>query len=190
MTPNNRNMVRKAMKNGAQIVVDHGERLDEFIKVYEQTMQSHNASEYYYFQRQYFEFIRDKMKENIIFFYADYEGKVISASIFFYNQQFMHYHLSGTLAEYRKLAAANLLLSSAAEWAAEHGISKLHLGGGVEAEDSLLEFKKHFNRNGLLDFSIGRNIFNREVFDELVELREKNDKDFDSSRPYLIKYRG
>ncbi|MGN0141599.1 MAG: lipid II:glycine glycyltransferase FemX [Roseburia sp.] len=190
MTPNNRNMVRKAIKNGVQIVTDHGERLDEFIEIYEKTMQKHHAAEYYYFEKQYFEYLRDYMKENVIFFYAVYQEKTISASIFFYNAQYMHYHLSGTLQEYRNLAAANLLLSRAAEWAAEHGIGRLHLGGGVEAEDSLLAFKKHFNRNGLIDFCIGRTIFDEEMYEELVDLRVQHDKNFDATKKYLIKYRG
>ncbi len=36
---------------------------------------------------------------------------------------------------------------------------EFHLGGGVENEDSLLRFKKHFNRNGLIDFCIGSKVF-------------------------------
>ena len=102
----------------------------------------------------------------------------------------MHYHLSGTLPEYRKLAAANLLLSKAADWAAERGIKKFHLGGGVAEEDSLLSFKKHFNRKGLLDFCIGRTIFDKKAFDELIELRKQSNDDFENdSGSYLIKYR-
>ena len=96
---------------------------------------------------------------------------------------------SSDLPEYRKLASANLLLSEAANWAAERGIREFHLGGGVEIEDSLLTFKKHFNRNGLLDFCIGRNIFNQQAFDDLVSIRIEKDKTFDDSKPFLIKYR-
>lgn len=190
MTPNNRNMVRKAKKNGVQIIFDHGERIREFQKIYESTMQRNHAEDYYYFGEEYFDYLVDEMRDYTIYFYAIYEGRPISASIFFYNRQYMHYHLSGTLQEYRNLASTNLLLSEAANWANDHGIARLHLGGGVEAEDSLLSFKKHFNRSGLTDFYIGRNIFLPEVYDELVELRARTDPDFDISKPYMIKYRG
>jgi Uncharacterized protein involved in methicillin resistance len=189
MTPNNRNMVRKAKKNGIEIKTDRGEKIREFRKIYEKTMRNNGAEEYYYFQPEYFDFINQGMKDNTIYFYAIYQDMPISAAIFFYNNQFMHYHLSGTLPEYRKLAASNLLLSEAANWAAERGIRKFHLGGGVGIEDSLLTFKKHFNRNGLLDFSIGRTIFNQEAFEYLVELRRENDSSFDDAKPFLIKYR-
>ncbi len=190
MTPNNRNMVRKAVKNEIEIIMDQGERLEDFKKIYELTMKNNGADAYYYFEHEYFDYLLRAMNQNLIFFYALYQGKPVSASIFFYNQAYMHYHLSGTLPEYRSLAAANLLLSKAADWAADYGIKKFHLGGGVGIEDSLLKFKKHFNRNGLLDFCIGRTIFDREAFDALVHLRKKNDVNFDEEAPFLIKYRG
>lgn len=190
MTSNNRNMVRKAKKNGIEIIIDNGERLEKFINIYEATMKRNEAEEYYYFNKAHFEYLIEEMKDNIIFFYAVYQGKIVSTSIFLYNQDYMHYHLSGTLPDYRSLAATNLLLSQAADWAVEHRIGKFHLGGGVGMEDSLLSFKKHFNRKGLIDFCIGRNIFDKEVFWKLVELRKRKDQTFDDTKPFLIKYRG
>lgn len=190
MTPNNRNMVRKARKNGVEIIYDKGEHLEEFIEIYEKTMHKNKAESYYYFEKEYFEFLIHNLKDHIMFFYALYDGKIISASVFFYNQQYMHYHLSGTLPDYGRLAATNLLISEAADWAAKQGIRMLHLGGGVEAEDSLLTFKKHFNRNGLIDFYIGRNVFIPDIYNELVELRAKVDESFDRNKKFMIKYRG
>ena len=189
MTPNNRNMVRKAKKNGIKIVTDRGERIEEFRKIYEATMKENEAEQYYYFEKEYFDYLIREFGEHTIFFYAFYEEIPVSASIFFYNNNYMHYHLSGTDPRYRKLAAANLLLSEAANWAAEHGIKKLHLGGGLGQDDSLLAFKKHFNRNGLIDFYIGSNIFDQMVFGKLVELRKKHDEKFDVSQSFLIQYR-
>ncbi len=62
---------------------DKGERIDEFVEIYNETMQNHNADEYYFFEKKYFEFIKTQMKENLLFGYAEYEGKIVSASIFF-----------------------------------------------------------------------------------------------------------
>lgn len=189
MTPNCRNMIRKAERNGIRIVADHGEGLDDFLEIYEVTMKKNQAEDYYYFERAYFEYLIEHMRDNMIFLYAQYEGKVISASIFFYNEWYMHYHLSGTLPEYNKLGATNLLLGKAADFAAERGIAYFHLGGGVSDADSLLSFKKHFNRNGLIDFYIGRNIFDEECFHELVAKRKELDESFDLDRKFMIKYR-
>lgn len=190
MTPNNRNMVRKAKNHGIEIFCDCGERITEFEEIYRATMQKNHAEEYYYFAEDYFRCLIEEMSQNTIFFYAEYEGKIISASIFLYNDVYMHYHLSGTLPEYNKLGATNLLLTEAANWAARHGIRQMHLGGGVENADGLLRFKKHLNRNGLIDFCIGRNIFLPAEFDWLVDLRSRNDVKFDRERKFLILYRG
>lgn len=189
MDSKNRNMIRKAQKSGVSIFCDNGEYLDAFIDIYNSTMDQKKAQEYYYFSRDYYYFLRDNMKENVIFFYAVYEKRVIGASIFFFNENFLHYHLSGTYIEFRKLAPTNLLLYEAALWANDHGISKLHLGGGVGSEDSLFGFKKQFNKNGYLSFYVGRTIFNQKAYKQLMQLRKKNDTNFDLNNNFLIQYR-
>lgn len=189
MDPKNRNMVRKAMKNNVEIFSDSGEHLEEFIEIYNETMKRNQAEDYYYFKRDYFEYLQREFQNNLVFFYAVYQGKIISAAMFFYNEHFMHYHLSGTLWEYRKLASVNLLLYEAALWGSRRGIQKLHLGGGMEKDDSLYGFKKQFNRSGALPFTIGRYIFNQEAFRELVKKRAEADCTFDIGKPFLIKYR-
>ena len=101
----------------------------------------------------------------------------------------MHYHLSGTLMDFRPYAPTNLLLYSAALWASERGIKKLHLGGGVGTEDSLFNFKKQFNKKGRIPFFIGRTIVDREIYDYLLDLRKKSDPLFDKNNGYYIQYR-
>ncbi len=190
MVPNSRKNVRKAKKNNVQIMFDYGERINDFIRIYEDTMEHNSAEEYYYFQREYFDFLLKEMKDHVIIFYAIYDQKPVSATLFFYNEKYMHYHLAGTLSAYRTLAAMNLLISEAANWASSRGIQKLHLGGGVGTDDSLLSFKKQFTKDGLIDFCIGRNIFIPEVYEELIDLRVKSDQEFDPEKPFLIRYRG
>lgn len=190
MTPNARNMTRKAEKNGVEIRIDHGENLNEFITIYNETMRYNHVGDYYFFEQSYYEDMIENMKDHVVFFYAVYDKRIISASIFLYNDQFMHYHLSGTLPEFRKMAAANLILTRAAYWACDRGIKYFHLGGGVDNEDSLLRFKKHFNRNGQIDFCIGRRIFLPDKYEEFVNLRKKMDAGFNERTNFLIQYRG
>lgn len=189
MSSNCRQNIRKAIRNGIKIFWDHGEQLEHFIHVYEATMRYHDAEEYYFFKKQYFQYFLDNLRENMCIFYAAYEGMVVCAALFLFNGEYIHYHLGGTLAEYRNLGAMNLLLYEAAKWGEEKGIKTMHLGGGVQAEDSLLRFKKQFNRNGLLDFCIGKMVFMQEIYDELVEIRKRKDKDFLKKKRLLIEYR-
>ncbi|MBU9723459.1 MULTISPECIES: lipid II:glycine glycyltransferase FemX [Bacillaceae] len=185
----NQNMIRKAKKVGVEIKQDNGERLDDFIRIYESTMDNNKASEYYYFSSDYYEFLRKEMSENVSFFYACKEEEIIGASIFLYNDQYMHYHLSGTQKEFREFASMNLLLYEAALWAEKKGIKQFHLGGGVSATDSLFKFKKQFNKNGYKHFYIGRNIFDEQVYNHLLQIRKMIDPKFNINNDKLIQYR-
>ena len=189
MDSKNRNMVRKAQKNGVTVFHDKGEHLSEFVAIYEATMEHNEASRYYYFENSYYQYLIEHMRDNIEFFYSCYEGRIIGASLFFFNEEYMHYHLSGMYAQYRHLAATNLLLYEASLWASEKGIRLLHLGGGIEADDSLFGFKKQFNKNGRLPFYVGRIIFDKEAYQELLRFRKKKDENFDENNGFMIQYR-
>lgn len=189
MESSNRNMIRKAIKSGVTIKHDKGENIDTFIDIYNSTMDGHNAEGYYYFEKKYYEFLIENMKDNIEFFYSYLDGKIIGTSIFFFNDEFMHYHLSGVYKEYKKYASTNLLLYEAANWANEHGIKKLHLGGGLNKGDSLFKFKKKFNKHGIVPFYVGRMICDKVKYKELLDVRKKFDSTFDINNNYLIQYR-
>lgn len=184
-----RNRVRKALKNGVTIQIEEKEHLEEFIDIYKQTMIRNNADDYYFFDQKYFDYIFDSMKNNIKLFCAYYENKIIGAVIFFFNENYMHYHLSGMLEEYKSLASINLLTYQAAVWASQRGIKALHLGGGVGKEDSLFHFKEKFNKNGKIDFCIGRNIFDKKQYENLMQIRRKTDESFEENNKLMIQYR-
>lgn len=185
----NKNVIRKAVKNGISISWDHGENIDAFISIYNQTMCRKNADDYYFFDRQYFAYLVKNMHNNLIVFYASYNDEIIGSSLFLYNEKYMHYHLSGSLEKYHSLGATNYLIYEAAKWASRNGITMLHLGGGVGVADSLFDFKKQFNKNGLVDFCIGGNIFLPEVYKSLINFRKDHDQNFDEAKPYFVKYR-
>jgi len=186
----NRNMIKKAIKNGVKVTIDYGSKIAEFIDIYESTMDENHARKYYYFEKSYYEYIISNMSENTIFFYASNEnGEIISAAIFFFNDKYMHYHLSGTKKEYRSFASMNLILYEAALWANKNGIIQLHLGGGLNTDDGLFRFKYKFNGKGKLPFAIGRNIFSKKTYDYLLKKRFELDSNFDKNNGNLIQYR-
>ena len=115
---------------------------------------------------------------------------MISCAIILYSDRYAHYHLSGMRTDSRQYGSMNLLLFEAAKWAQENGKELLHLGGGVEGEDSLYRFKKQFNKYGQLNYWIGSNIFISEKFNELVEKRKKLDAKWNDQNNLMIKYRG
>lgn len=172
----NRNVIRKAIKSGVQIYWGRSsELIEEFIPLYNFTMNRDSAMDYYYFKKDFYRSLLDDLKYNSLIFYAVYEQKTISMSIILFGNDNMHYHLSASDREYNKLAATNLLLYEAACWGQENGYKKFHLGGGLDSkEDSLYKFKKAFNKKSETHFSIGKKIFNQAKYDWLEEIRSEN----------------
>ena len=183
----NRNMIRKAEKNG--IVIKHGqgiELFDDFIQIYNATMDKDHAEEYYYFKPEFYKSIHDDLKDNYEMFWAEYEGKIIAMSIMIFANGRLNYHLSGSDLQYRNLAPSNLLLYKAALWGCEQGMKTFHLGGGVGSEeDSLFKFKIAFNRFSDCQFSIAKHIFDKKKYDELVAERTLRDASFDAESNFF-----
>ena len=152
-------------------------------------MEKHSAEDYYTFGTSYFDYLSEQLSDHAFLLYADLEGTPISGAIFFHTNGTMHYHLAGSDAAYRNLAAGNLLLYEAALWGAAHGVSKLHLGGGMAPDDSLFGFKKQFNKNGRREFWVGRSIFDPAAYQELLALRKSADPAFDPDNGFMIQYR-
>lgn len=190
LSSKNRNVIRKAIKSGVEIFWGRSpELINEFIPLYNRTMNKDGATDYYYFDKDFYQSVLQDLRYNSLFFYALYEQKIISMSIILFGNNNMHYHLSASDKEYQSLAATNLLLYEAACWGCENGYKSFHLGGGLGSEeDSLYKFKKAFNKNSETYFSIGKKIFYQEKYDELIKIRYAEDE-FDIDTSFFPIYR-
>ncbi|MCE5174372.1 MAG: GNAT family N-acetyltransferase [Bacteroidales bacterium] len=188
---NNRNNIRKAEKSGIKIY--HGKSLkliEVFMDIYNETMNNVQADPYYYFERAFYESIYTDLQDNYELFYAVMDGKIIAVAIMLFANFRMHCHLMASIYEYRTFAPSNLLIYEAACWGNRHGFKTMHLGGGLGSEeDDLFRFKKSFNRNSDNTFSIGKEVFNQEIYDSLVKLRRNNDSAFDYKSLFFPLYR-
>lgn len=191
ITSKNRNMIRKAEKNGVTIFHSSNSALfDDFITMYNATMDKDNATDYYYFTPNFYKSIQQDLAGNYELFYAVCNGRIIAMSIILFANKQMHYHLSGSLFEYRNLAPTNQLLYKAALWGYEQGFETFHLGGGVgSGEDGLYQFKASFNRKSNYQFSIAKHIFNQTQYDALVEERVRLDPTFNKESLFFPLYR-
>lgn len=185
-----RNTIRKAQKSELKIEIGYNKKMmDEFQEIYTETMKRDNAEEYYFFDRSFFDIYYKNMEQNSIIVTAYKEEKAISSSLFIYSNENAHYHLSGTLTEYLRLGANSLIIYEAAKKLSSLRCKRLHLGGGYGGDDSpLLKFKKSFSKNELLDFYIGKKVYNKEKYRELVKIREK-EENFDSNSKFFPLYR-
>ena len=188
ITVKNRNMIRKAQKNGIRISNGRSPEIYEmFREIYNGTMDKVNAASYYYFEEEFYRSLLNDLPRNAEVFFAEYDGKPVAASVFLFANGKMYYHLSGSVREYAHLAPTNLLLYEAALWGCANGCDTLFLGGGVGSEeDSLFRFKRSFYRGDDLNrFYVGKKILNPLAYDRLVEM-----KNTDVSGNYFPQYRG
>ena len=177
----NRNKIRKAVKNGVKIYnCQTPEIYETFRHLYVRTMDKVHAEEYYYFGIDFYKSILNDLPDNAQVFYAAKDEIVIAASIVLMANSQMNYHFSGSLQEYNWLAPTNLLLYEIALWGHAHGYKALYLGGGVGSKaDSLLAFKRSFFKKELDRFFVGKKIFDKAKYDELLSLRtDKVDNGF------------
>lgn len=167
----NRNMIRKACKNGLVYSVEHEfASLDEFKKLYFDTMKRLNADDFYFFDDEYFEKYISGLAAKSFLGCVRKDGELICAALFMYNASYGHYHLEGSNHNFRDLGANNLLLWETAKYMHELGVKHFHLGGGYDSseDNSLYKFKKAFGRE-INSFYIGKMIFDRESYNIIKE---------------------
>lgn len=187
----NRTQIRKSERIGTEIY--HGKSLkllETFRKIYNETMVLNQAEPYYFFEKEFYESIYYDLKDNFEIFYAVNNGQIIAISIMLFANKRMHCHLLGSIMEYRSYASTNYLLSEAAFWGNEQGFKTMHIGGGIGSEeDSLYRFKKAFNIHEENTFSIGKEIFDNEVYNSLVDLRREFHSEFNINSLFFPLYR-
>ena len=162
----NRNIIRKCQKNNLSIQINRD--YEEFIKMYEETMDKVGADSFYFFGKEYYDFIRNNCNCTLL---SVTDGKeTIAAAIFMGYGNYFHYHLSGSKKDALRLSPNNLLLWEAIQYAQKHGYKKMHFGGGLSdsTEDNLFKFKSRFSKN-YADFYIGKRIHNQEVYKILID---------------------
>lgn len=185
----NRNMIRKAEKEGVTIVESADYEI--FRKLYDGTMTNLNAENYYFFPQSYYDEYKVSFKDNSILYFAMLDGKVIAGSMFMFSEDYAHYHLSARDREYSKYAANNLILWHGIQKAKERGCKWFHFGGGTTGDetDSLLLFKQNFSKTKT-EFWIGKRVHNQAVYDCIVEQwKTKHPESYEHNQVRLLGYR-
>ena len=175
-----RKNIRQAINKGISFkIIKAPETIGTFKEIYYSTMDRNNATDYYYFDDEYFNNILKYYKENLILVEAIYEEKTIAAGLYFIYKDIIHIHLSGTLNEYLFLSPAYVLRYAVTLWGIENGYKLIHHGGGRSnsEEDSLYLFKKNFARTYDGDFYIGKKIWNKDIYNKLCEMKNINQEE-------------
>lgn len=165
-----RNLLRKALRAGLEAeIVSFAECWPAFRAIYDATMQGLGAGAFYHFPDDYYRRLALLRPAPVISIVRK-EGIACAAAIFLVSGDTLHYHLSGSLQEFRQHAPNNLLLHQAALWGMARGLKVMFLGGGRTnlPDDRLLHFKRQFSRTTLL-FHIGRRIWDEATYAALSQ---------------------
>ncbi|TPE68981.1 GNAT family N-acetyltransferase [Halalkalibacterium halodurans] len=182
-----RKNIRKALKEGVTYrVTEKPDDISAFKKIYYSTMDRNNATDYYYFDDNYFDNCTHFFKENLLLVEAIYEDQPIAMGLYFIYKNVIHIHLSGTLTKYLYLSPAYILRYAVTLWGKENGYEMIHHGGGRtnDINDTLYKFKKQFGKNTEFDFYIGKKIWDLNIYNRICA-----ENSIDSDIDYFPAYR-
>lgn len=186
----NRRNIKKAEKNKVHVYIsnDH-DLIDDFMSIYKETMDKDQATDYYYFKKDYYEALFSSLAQHAFFAYAKKDGEIIAMAIFYIYNQKIHYHLSAARSAYSSIYPTNLIIDYVSQWGIRHHYKELVLGGGLGArEDNLFRFKRKFNKYYDRMFYVGQKVFDKQIYEELVSLRNF-DEEAAQDTSFFPKYR-
>jgi CelD/BcsL family acetyltransferase involved in cellulose biosynthesis len=144
---NHRRGIRKCRRLGVECAMSGvAADLDEFERIYTESMHRVDASEQYFFDSAFFEGLLDSNDYAMRLFVCRWEDKVICGGLFSSCNGVVQYHLGGTRSEFLKLAPSKMMFDAVRSWAKSTGHTVFHLGGGLGGgDDSLYRIKKGFS---------------------------------------------
>lgn len=169
-----RSNVRKAIKCGVSLSLDFcGENIDQFLEIYYATMDRNQAQKKYYFKREFFENIHDKLKGHFVYFFALKDNTVISADLVLISDNKIYSFLSATDSNAFIYRPNDFIKHHIICWGVDEEKKDYVLGGGYKHLDSLFAYKKSFAPKGIVPFYVGKKIYNSELYNQLVKSKEQ-----------------
>lgn len=143
---NHKRGLKKLKKEGFEVCVGGWNDIDDFISLYNETMTRLEASEYYFFDKDYYKTLFGLDSEFLLLFVLNKNGEKVSGALFSVSDQILQYHLGGTKEAYVAKSPNKLLFDWVINKFSENK-QYLNLGGGLNnRNDSLFNFKKGFSK--------------------------------------------
>jgi len=174
-----RTEISKSRRQGMVAAIeDFDTHLDDFLRIYKETMDRTHASSYYYFPDEYFHSLKAALGDGLsLCLVRSGTGEILAGTLLTESCGIVQYHLSGTYNAAVPLRPSKLMLDYARTWAKARGNRIFHLGGGFGAkEDSVFEFKAGFSANRH-QFYTWQFIFSTDQYTRLEERRRGLDAD-------------
>jgi len=167
---NHKRDIKKLKASGFQMRLDYWDDYQGFQRIYHQTMARVDAGGYYFFDKEYFQRLKDCLGASLhLCTIISPKGDIAAAGLFTHVGNIVQYHLGGTAEDYLSHASSKLMFYEIRNWAKDINAKTFHLGGGLGAErDSLFMFKRGFSTHEHIFQTLGI-IHNIEVYQDLVK---------------------
>ena len=167
-----RRNVKRARREGVEIDFDaRGDRLDDFLEIYADTMRRRQALSHYFFPRSFFESIIADLPGQFVFAHARLGSRAVSTALVLLSTENAYYFLGGTRADAFSLRPHDLLQHEVFRHCRDRGLKRCILGGGYRGDDGILRFKRSFAPGSERPFRVGAKSYDEEASARLVERR-------------------
>ncbi len=164
-----RKNVKKARRSGLRVEIDEaGARLDDFVRLYEHTLDRRGAAERYRFPRAFFERIRERLAGHFVYAHVLEGRRVVSSELALLSATSAYSFLGGTDEAAFELRPNDLLKVELMLWAKDAGKRRFVLGGGQRDGDGIFRYKRSFAPDGLVAFEVGTRVLRPDVYEELT----------------------
>lgn len=182
-----RRNVNRARREEVQITVDTTPQgFEKFHPIYVATMDRLGASADYYFSVDFFSNIHRDFPGQFAYFYAQIDGRPVSAELVLVSTDSVYFFLGGTLPEGFPKRANELLKFEVIKWAKDIGKQYFVLGGGFVPHDGLERYKRSFAPQGIRQFVTGQRIIDAPAYASLVAAKHGTSN---PSTSFFPKYR-
>ena len=148
--------------------------LPAYIGISEKTMLKNRASEFFYFDRKFYNDMNREIRDDVLYFFIYKDKTCVSTELVLKGRQVAYSYLDGTDPEYYVYGANVFLKHNVIKYLKSVGLHYFYLGGGMAMDDEIFNYKKKFSRNGVMDFFIGKKIRNKNAYNEIITLWGRN----------------
>jgi lipid II:glycine glycyltransferase (peptidoglycan interpeptide bridge formation enzyme) len=185
-----RQKLRKCMMFGLlSSIDDEWTYLEDFIRLYRETMWRNNAAPFYFFPEDYFRRLKAALGPHGTMLVTKHGERVVAACILIEYHGLGHLYLSASDDEFTHYSPSKLMTHDSAMWARQRGVKYFHMGGGRgNSNDSLFSFKASFSPQRF-SFHTGRWILQPERYQDLTERRRLEANGRGTGGDYFPAYR-
>jgi hypothetical protein len=168
---NNRKNVNKALRSGVAVVRENiwGERFDDFLRIYGDTMRRRSAREAFLFDDGFYRKLDAGLPGKTHVFYSLLGGETVSAELVLCSETAVYSFLGGTREDRFEFRPNNLLKHEIIRWGRDAGYSRFLLGGGPGGDDGIFEYKRSFAPEGVVDFRLAFRVHRPDLYRSLLE---------------------